>query len=188
MSLTRSQKNYKDANLREVAREKVKAAKAKAEQQQPKYRDRASERRIMHNQPDIPLPDATGEAANKRRHADGPPPPPSPPPPPVNPGEDENNVGNTLWRMMGWQAGTGLGTDGDGRVEPVYVLVSLFPYRHILTLPNSQTAIYAQGVGLGASQGKEIGKYGDGYSGYVHMAQDAVSKCLWSRARRDVPS
>lgn len=40
---------------------------------------------------------------------------------------------------------------------------------------HSQTAIYAQGVGLGASKGKEIGKYESGYSGYVHMAQDAVS-------------
>jgi RNA-binding protein 5/10 len=38
-----------------------------------------------------------------------------------------------------------------------------------------QTAIYAQGAGLGASKGKEIGKYGEGYSGYVHMAQDGVS-------------
>lgn len=40
---------------------------------------------------------------------------------------------------------------------------------------HSQTAIYAQGVGLGASKGKELGKYADGYTGYVHMAQDAVS-------------
>lgn len=28
---------------------------------------------------------------------------------------------------------------------------------------------------MGASKGKEIGKYAEGYSGYVHMAQDAVS-------------
>lgn len=39
----------------------------------------------------------------------------------------------------------------------------------------SSTAIYAAGVGLGASKGKELGKYTDGYSGYVHMVQDAVS-------------
>lgn len=38
----------------------------------------------------------------------------------------------------------------------------------------SQTAIYAQGVGLGASKGKEVGKYADGYKGYLNMAQDAV--------------
>lgn len=39
----------------------------------------------------------------------------------------------------------------------------------------SETAIYAQGVGLGASKAKEIGKYTEGYSGYVNMVQDAVS-------------
>jgi RNA-binding protein 5/10 len=44
-----------------------------------------------------------------------------------------------------------------------------------MLIPCSQTAIYAQGVGLGASKGKEIGKYAEGYSGYVNMAQDAVS-------------
>ena len=50
----------------------------------------------------------------------------------------------------------------------------------MLMLTNSaldyrQTAIYTAGAGLGASKGKEIGKYTEGYSGYVHMAQDAVS-------------
>jgi hypothetical protein len=39
----------------------------------------------------------------------------------------------------------------------------------------SQTAIYASGVGLGASKGKEVGKYQDGYTGYVNMAKDSVS-------------
>lgn len=39
----------------------------------------------------------------------------------------------------------------------------------------SQTAVYAQGVGLGASKAKEAGKYAENYSGYVHMVQDAVS-------------
>ena len=38
---------------------------------------------------------------------------------------------------------------------------------------SSQTNIYAQGVGLGVSKGRELGKYADGYTGYVHMAQDA---------------
>lgn len=54
----------------------------------------------------------------------------------------------------------------------------LFLYIYVLLRTEkfpSQTAIYAQGVGLGASKGKEIGKYAEGYSGYVHMAQDAVS-------------
>jgi RNA-binding protein 5/10 len=37
----------------------------------------------------------------------------------VNPGQDETNVGNKLLRMMGWKEGTGLGVDGDGRVDPM---------------------------------------------------------------------
>lgn len=114
------QKNYKDTNLRDIAREKAKAAKAKAEQ--PKYRDRASERRIMHNQPDIPLPETSataGKPSTTKRFAEGPPAPAPPPPPPVHVGEDTSNVGNKLLRMMGWKEGTGLGQDGDGRVEPM---------------------------------------------------------------------
>ncbi len=77
----------------------------------------------MHNQPDIPLPEPNAvpgkPGAAKKRFAEGPPPPASPPPPPVNPGEDTSNVGNKLLRMMGWKEGTGLGTDGEGRVEPM---------------------------------------------------------------------
>jgi RNA-binding protein 5/10 len=152
------QKNFKDTNLRDVARQKAKIAREAAEQkteEQPKYRDRASERRIMHNQPEhIPLT-AEKEKSTKKRQA-AMPSPPSPPPAPVHPSQDESNVGNKLLKMMGWKEGTGLGTEGEGRVEPI------------------QTAIFAQGVGLGASKGKEIGKYADGYLGYVQMAQDAT--------------
>ena len=42
----------------------------------------------------------------------------------------------------------------------------------------SQTAIYASGVGLGASKGKEVGKYQEGYAGYVNMVKDSVSYFL----------
>jgi len=160
-------KNLQDSSLRDLARDKARAAAEKSQppqtSEQPKYRDRASERRIMHNQPDIPLPELSASVSSKRK-ADGPPPPPSPPPPALNPGEDTNNVGNKLLKMMGWKEGTGLGTDGDGRIEPI------------------STAIYAAGVGLGASKGKEIGKYADGYSGYVQMAQDTVSEYVWAEA------
>ena len=38
------------------------------------------------------------------------------------------------------------------------------------------TAIYASGAGLGSSKGREVGKYQDGYSGYVQMGKDLVSK------------
>jgi len=78
------------------------------------------------------------------RSAPGPPKPPTPPPPPLNPGQDENNVGNKLLKMMGWTEGTGLGTNGEGRVDPIH------------------TAIYAQGVGLGASKGKDIESLSNG--------------------------
>lgn len=151
-------RNFKDANLRDVARGKVKAATeaGSASASAPKYRDRASERRIMHNQPDVPLPEGVEDKRKQRRTAEGPPRPPTPPPPPVNPGQDGSNVGNKLLKMMGWKEGTGLGIDGEGRVEPV------------------QTAIYASGAGLGASKGKEVGKYQEGYAGYVTMVKDSA--------------
>ena len=36
--------------------------------------------------------------------------------------------------------------------------------------------MYASGVGLGASKGKEVGKYQEGYTGYVNMVKDSVSQ------------
>lgn len=78
---------------------------------------------MLFNQPDAPVPEKdVSKVGGKKRQAEGPPPPPSPPPPPVNPGKDENNVGNKLLKMMGWTEGTGLGTDGEGRVDPMFVL------------------------------------------------------------------
>lgn len=141
----------------------------RADDQAPKYRDRASERRVMHNQPDAPVPPPSlggGISGNGRRSAPGPPKPPSPPPPPPNPGQDESNVGNKLLRMMGWTEGTGLGTNGEGRVDPMYVR-SCFPLPFVTHRYCRQTAIYAQGVGLGASKGKDIESLStSGYSSY----------------------
>ena len=117
------QMNLKDTNLQAVARQKAEASRqstASSAKTQPKYRDRASERRIMHNQPDIPLPDTKEKSTTKKR-AEARPRSPTPPHPPVNPGEDDNNVGNKLLKMMGWKEGTGLGTTGEGRVEPMCV-------------------------------------------------------------------
>ncbi|KAK0459501.1 uncharacterized protein EV420DRAFT_269842 [Desarmillaria tabescens] len=149
-------KNLKDSNLQEVARQKVKARQASAV---PKYRDRASERRILFNQPETPMPEKDSGWTAPRRQVEGPPvasPLPLPPPPPTNPGEDSNNVGNKMLKMMGWTEGTGLGTSGEGRIDPI------------------KTAIYVEGAGLGASKGKDIGKLTEGYSGYVSMAQDSA--------------
>jgi len=112
----------------------------------------------LFNQPDVPMPEKDNSTSKpaKRRPAEGPPAPPSPPPPPavINPGQDENNVGNKLLKMMGWTEGTGLGTAGDGRVDPI------------------KTAIYAEGVGLGASKGKDVEKYAG--SSYISMAQESA--------------
>lgn len=58
------------------------------------------------------------------------------------------------------------------------LLVEIVRCEVLMRVFGSQTAIYATGVGLGASKGKEIGKYADGYSGYVHMAQDAVGDLM----------
>jgi hypothetical protein len=123
------QKNLQDSKLREVAREKLskrstQSAGGVPAAEAPKYRDRASERRVMHNQPDIPMPSnldkGTDHAGNgKKRFAEGPPPPPPAPPAPLNPGKDENNVGNKLLKMMGWTEGSGLGAEGEGRVDPM---------------------------------------------------------------------
>ncbi|KAJ7046521.1 hypothetical protein C8F04DRAFT_1060772 [Mycena alexandri] len=151
-------KNFKDPNLRDVARQKLAARQASSSTlDQPKYRDRASERRVLFNQPDAPVPEKeVGKVGGNKRQAEGPPPPPSPPTPPVNPGQDDNNVGNKLLKMMGWTEGSGLGTSGEGRVDPI------------------STAVYAQGVGLGASKGKDIAKYTESSTSYVHLAKDAA--------------
>jgi RNA-binding protein 5/10 len=94
--------------------------------EQPKYRDRASERRILFNQPDAPVPEKDpGPGSTKKRHVETPSRPVTPPLP-VNLGKDQSNVGNKLLKMMGWKEGTGLGTDGDGRVDPMFVYVIPF--------------------------------------------------------------
>ncbi|KAG9098063.1 hypothetical protein FS749_004791 [Ceratobasidium sp. UAMH 11750] len=133
----------------EAARQTVAASTPTEENQQPKYRDRAAERRVALRQPDHPMPEPTEK---KRKWAEAPPAPAPPPPPPVMPGKDENNVGNKLLKKMGWSEGAGLGTSGEGRVDPV------------------QTALYEQGVGLGASKAREV----TNFQGYREMARDSA--------------
>ena len=84
------------------------------------YRDRASERRILFNQPEVPVLELKTQS---KRSAEGPVPvkSPTPPPPAVAPAKDENNIGNKLLKMMGWTEGSGLGTEGSGRVDQMYV-------------------------------------------------------------------
>ena len=80
-----------------------------------KYRDRAQERRRVHNQPEVPIlnPDKSRlEAPESTPVAIA-------PAPSGEPGKDESNVGNKLLKKMGWSEGTGLGAEGEGRAEPV---------------------------------------------------------------------
>jgi RNA-binding protein 5/10 len=114
----RRQKNMQDGALRDAARAKVLAARnAPAAADAPKYRDRASERRVMHNQPDAPMPEVTPAPAVAKAKQ---------PSPPAPPGKDEANVGNKLLKMMGWKEGEGLGQHGEGIAEPMCVLPLLF--------------------------------------------------------------
>jgi hypothetical protein len=75
------------------------------------------ERRTLFNQPDTPVPEGGTNKPNKMRQSEGPRPPT--PQPALNPGEDSSNVGNKLLKMMGWKEGMGLGTEEDGRTEPM---------------------------------------------------------------------
>lgn len=107
--------------MRDVARQKIASRKA-ANSEAPKYRDRASERRTLFNQPDTPLPEKdVTQTAVKRKHAEATQSVSSTPVAPVNPASDKDNVGNKLLKMMGWKEGTGLGSEGEGRVNPMQV-------------------------------------------------------------------
>jgi len=163
------QKNFKDVNLREIARQKA-ASRRIGTSEAPKYRDRASERRTLFNQPEAPIPEKD-PSVSKKRQVEA----PRPPTPPVVLANDEANVGNKLLKMMGWKAGSGLGSEGDGRVNPMFVSDFIIWPANLLTAASiSETAVYSPGMGLGASKGRDIGKYTDGFSSYVHMAQDSV--------------
>ncbi|KAA1469569.1 hypothetical protein DENSPDRAFT_918872 [Dentipellis sp. KUC8613] len=161
--------NLRNADLSVLAPKNTDALKVtyNAQLEPPQYRDRASERRIMHNQPEVPCsgPEGTETFQKIPRYTECPAKPSSPSPVThaIHPSQDQSNVGNKLLKMMGWKAGTGLGVDREGRVNPI------------------QTAIYASGAGLGASKGKEVGKYQEGYSGYMHMAQDMARERYDSR-------
>jgi RNA-binding protein 5/10 len=128
LSSAEQQKNLEDDNLRRIAREKVAKAIAgtskSAEESKPVYRDRASERRVIHGQPDIPLPEpstgqSTGGGGTSRKVRDIPSSAPVIEEPAKEPAKDENNIGNKLLKKMGWSEGTGLGLSGEGRVDPM---------------------------------------------------------------------
>lgn len=99
------------------------------------YRDRASERRAIHGQSEIPedilepgRPDEVFNSDRRKRRAtsitdlmvDQPVGTALLPPAPVPVlSEDVANPGNQLLRRMGWSDGKGLGKDATGRVESI---------------------------------------------------------------------
>ena len=181
------QKNLANDTLRQTAKEKVVAklqgtgsSAATSSTTKQVYRDRALERRVIHGQPDIPLPEVSGSGAGPsgagssgKKIRDVPLAAPlPPPPPPKEPAKDENNIGNKLLKKMGWSEGTGLGLSGEGRVDPM----SVFFLSHRLTASDnilSQTAMYASGAGLGASKGKDITKVAG--LDYAGLSKESVS-------------
>lgn len=176
-------KNFKDANLREIARQKVAARKtaSAAEQaaEQPKYRDRASERRTLFNQPDAPMPEKDNSShLPKKRAAEAPRAPTPPPAAPAPPAQDTSNVGNKLLKMMGWKEGAGLGQEGEGRVNPMYATMFFPPWGPFIDELLSETAVYTPGAGLGAAKAKDIAKYAESFTSYAAMAQDSVCVLL----------
>ncbi|KAF6812332.1 RNA-binding protein [Colletotrichum sojae] len=165
-------RNHKNAMADE---EKVKAAKPRlaardkrmakqAEEQAaknggdsaPQYRDRAKERREVYNQPAKPkvAASAGGSTGNKPAARKEDKPAEKTPPP-------QKSKGAGMLAKMGWNAGQGLGANGDGRTEVV------------------ATHAYQEGVGLGA-EGGNLGdaaelaqrKTTNSYAEYVNSVQD----------------
>ncbi|KAK8851667.1 hypothetical protein PGQ11_014146 [Apiospora arundinis] len=146
-------KNLEDKSLIAKA---TKDLKAIGKEPTSNYRDRAKERRLVHNQPNKPkphLPRKKPQASSKENEA--------PNGKESTPSKPAMSKGAGLLAKMGWNAGAGLGAEGAGRTNII------------------ETAAYAPGVGLGA----EGGKIGDAveeaaratkndYSDFVAKAKD----------------
>ncbi|KAI2470149.1 hypothetical protein F4781DRAFT_391920 [Annulohypoxylon bovei var. microspora] len=92
------------------------------------YRDRAKERRMVHNQPSKPKPHLPRKKPQAAKDSG-----PAVETPPAKP---TISKGAGLLAKMGWSTGEGLGAEGGGRTNII------------------ETTAYAPGVGLGAEGGK----------------------------------
>lgn len=135
------------------ALQRLEKAGLKAESSQA-YRDRAKERRSIHNQPKKPTgsfstsfsKSQSGQKKEKEKES-------APEPAPVS-------KGAALLGKMGWSQGQGLGSQGTGIVAPVVA------------------EAYVEGVGLGAQGGKlgdaveNASKSGGGYQAFVQRTKE----------------